>query len=243
MLVRQADLEDTPQSYLDRQATVAALATGPDSMPVEIEYTASEHETWAQAQAALEPVWDRYAARALRVARDDLGVPSDQIPQLSWVTERLSSLTGFRYASVPGTVSGLDFFGALGRKIFSSTQFIRWSGSSDYTPAPDVLHEVGGHAVSLAHPQLAELHRLAGLAATAAPAMLAEIASVFWYSVEFGVIASSDGWKAYGTGLLSSPGELGWFTGHAHIRPLTIAAMIATRYDINCYQPVLFGVD
>jgi phenylalanine-4-hydroxylase len=144
---------------------------------------------------------------------------------------------------VPGTVSGLDFFGALGRKIFSSTQFIRWSGSSDYTPAPDVLHEVGGHAVSLAHPQLAELHRLAGLASTAAPTMLTEIASVFWYSVEFGVVASSDGWKAYGTGLLSSPGELGWFTGHAQIRPLDIAAMIATRYDINCYQPVLFGAD
>jgi len=66
---------------------------------------------------------------------------------------------------------------------------------------------------------------------------------VFWYTVEFGVVRSRSGWKAYGAGLLSSPGELSWFAGHAEIRPLSIAEMIAPPYDISRYQPVLFGAD
>ena len=167
----------------------------------------------------------------------------NRIPQLSAVSKRLEILSGFRYASVGGTVPGHDFFAALGDRVFSSTQFIRWSGRPGYTPEPDVLHEVGGHAVSLANPTLAELHRLAGLASLAAPSQLTAIASVFWYSVEFGVLTAADGPKAYGAGLLSSPGELSWFADHAEIRKLDIDAMISTAYDISCFQPVLFGAD
>lgn len=241
MLIPEHVVVEAPSSYLERQHEIAARATGAVGVPCEITYTAEEHATWAQVQDMLDPLWHRYAAAPLQVAKAALDLPSDHIPQLELVSDRLGPRTGFRYAAVPGTVPGHDFFAALAQRVFSSTQFIRWAGSPLYTPEPDVVHEVGGHAISLANPQLAELHRLAGLASLVAPSMLTPIAAVFWYSVEFGVVAESEGWKAYGTGLLSSPGELAWFDGKATVQPLDIVAMISTPYDINRYQPVLFG--
>lgn len=234
---------EAPATYLRRQAEIAALATGPTGSPVHIDYTEEENQTWADAQARLEPIWHRYAALELLTARSNLDLPVDRIPQLAAVSQRLEILSGFRYASVAGTVPGHDFFAALGDRVFSSTQFIRWSGRPDYTPEPDVLHEVGGHAVALANPTLAELHRLAGMASVVAPSQLTAIASVFWYSVEFGVLDTASGLKAYGAGLLSSPGELSWFADNAEIREISIDAMISTPYDISLYQPNLFGAE
>lgn len=230
-----------PPSVVARQEAIAAQATGVHGVPVPIEYLPEEHETWAEAHRLLLPLWDRYAAAPLKNCRRELDLPVDHIPQLTAVSKRLEGRTGFRYASVDGTVPGATFFGALRHRIFPSTQFIRWSGAPGYTPAPDILHEVGGHAHSLADSRLAELHRLAGQASEAVPSMLPAIASVFWYSLEFGVVLDRGQWRAYGTGLLSSPGELGWFQAHAEIRPINIAEMVSTPYDINRYQPVLFG--
>ena len=234
-----------PPSYTQRRDEVASLATGLGSPPIEIDYREEEHATWSKAMAALAEIWERRAALPLWAARQELGLPEDRIPQLAFVTERLRPLTGFSYASVPGIVSRVDFFGALRRAIFPSTQFIRWAGNPEYTPAPDVLHEVGGHAIALANEHLAELHRAAGRAAkaTKSPTLLSAIAAVFWYTAEFGVVRSPKGWKAYGAGLLSSPGELNGFAGHAEIRPITIAEMITTPYDIHRYQPILFGAE
>lgn len=237
---RIAPAEASPH-YRQRRSAIAAAATGVDGHPVTIEYLAEEHLTWRRIHEMLAPVWDRHVAEPLRAARAALDLPTNRIPQLDFVSERLEPLTGFRYVSVPGTVPGADFFGALGRKHFSSTQFIRWSGSLEYTEQPDLVHEVSGHAVSLADPCLADLHQLAGRASLAAPHLLTEIAAVFWYSIEFGVVQEAGQWKAYGTGLLSSPGELGWFCDHAGIRPLNIVEMIGTPYDVSTYQPIIFG--
>lgn len=241
MFVPRVAPQAAPERYLARRSAIADQAAGVDGIPVSVGYQAEEHETWRLIHELLEPVWDRHAAKPMHEARTALGLPSDHIPQLDFVTEQLEPLTGFRYIAVSGTVPGLDFFGALSRKLFSSTQFIRWSGSIDYTEQPDLVHEVGGHAVSLANPKLAELHQLAGQASLAAPDQLTAIASVFWYSIEFGVLREDAQWKAYGTGLLSSPGELDWFADHAYVRSLDIAEMIAIPYDISTYQPLLFG--
>lgn len=232
-----------PDSYIRRRDAIASRATGIGAVPAEVDYLEEEHATWRDAMASLDPIWERHAAPPLLGARDALQLPKDQIPQLSSVSERLEHLTGFTYASVADFVSREAFFGALARSVFPSTQFIRWAGRPEYTPAPDVLHEVGGHAICLANTELAELHCVAGRAAeaTKSQVVLRAIASVFWYTVEFGVIHSSTGWKAYGAGLLSSPGELNWFADHAEIRPLSIADMVATPYEIDCYQPILFG--
>lgn len=241
MLISSRSAPPVPERYMHRRANISRQATGIGSEPARIEYLSEEHQTWTAVMARLRPLWDRHVAADLQRASESLDLPMTRIPQLQDVSERLRPLTGFTYAAVPGTVSGVEFFGALGDKIFPSTQFIRWSGDPSYTPQPDVIHELGGHATSLAHPLLAELHHLAGQAAAAAPEQLSSIAAVFWYTIEFGVIIDGDGPKAYGTGLLSSPGELAWFSRNAEVRPIELGAMLALPYDIDHYQPVLFG--
>jgi phenylalanine-4-hydroxylase len=243
MLVRVQSTPDAPDSYLARQRVVAAQATGVDNAPILIGYTVEQDQTWADAIALVTPVWDRYAAAPVRSAAASLDLPRTAIPQVSLLSRPLEHLTGFGYASVPDAVSGAAFFGALAQRIFRSTPIIRWAGNPGYTPEPDVLHEIAGHANVLSHPKLAELHALAGPASVAAPGLLSDSAAVFWYSAEFGAVESPSRWKSYGAGPLSSPGELGWFAEHGQIRALDIDVMLSTPYDISRYQPVLFGAE
>lgn len=238
------DLEP-PAEYWQRREEIARLAAGIDAPPVDIEYLDEEHRTWATVARALDDGWRRHAATAVIEARERLGLPTDRVPQLSEVDAWLRPLTGFGYRAVPGIISGAEFFGALGRRVFPSTQYLRWSGAPLYTPEPDVIHEVVGHANVLACPQIAELHRLAGRAIDRVESGSARhvLGDVFWFSAEFGVVRDGGEWRAYGAGLLSSPGELAWFADHAEISPLDLRAMATTPYDIHHYQPILFGAD
>jgi phenylalanine-4-hydroxylase len=238
---------DPPPAYWRRRDEIAAMAAGADRPAHHIEYTATEDATWRAVAEALDVAWRDHACAELLDARDRLALPTDQVPQLTDVSERLGHISGFEYRAVPGLVPVTEFFSSLAIGVFLSTQYVRWEGSPLYTPEPDVIHELVGHANLLAHPDLAELHRLAGQAMMRLEHERSRkfLADVFWFSVEFGVVAeptaAGQEWRAYGAGLLSSHGELGWLADHAEVRPLDIAEMGTTTYDIDHYQPVLFG--
>ncbi|WP_051062728.1 phenylalanine 4-monooxygenase [Ilumatobacter nonamiensis] len=238
---------EPPESYWERRRHIAAQAAGLDRPATEIEYTDTEHEVWATVCSTLTPLWDRYAATDVLVGRDRLDLPKDRVPQLRDVDAALSPLTGFGYRAVAGLVPSEEFFGGLARGLFSSTQYVRWEGAPLYTPEPDVIHEVMGHANCLASPEIAELHRLAGeaIGRVQGEAERQFLYDVFWFSAEFGVVGLANGHapavKAYGAGLLSSPGELEWFGDNAEIRPLDLDAMGTIGYDIDVYQPTLFA--
>lgn len=236
---------EPPQTYWNRREQIAALAAGIESPAVDIDYTDVEHGAWAAVAEALSPLWETHGASEVLLGRDRLALPSDRVPQLSEVSASLRQLTGFEFRAVPGLVPSVDFFSGLGRGLFSSTQYVRWEGSPLYTPEPDVIHEVFGHANALACPELAELHRLAGRAVERVTSEGARqmLADVFWFSAEFGVVREREGLRAYGAGLLSSVGELAWFGENADIRTIDIAEMATTAYDIDHYQPVLFAGD
>lgn len=236
---------ERPWHHLRRRDEIAALAAGPAATPRRIEYSEVEHDVWRTVGRTLTPLWDRFAAPELLAARERLALPTDRIPQLFEVDAWLTELTDFGFRAVPGLVPIDEFFGALADRRFLSTQYVRWEGSPLYTPEPDVIHEVVGHAHCLACPQLAELHVLAGLAITRAESATTRqvLADVFWFSAEFGVITTPHGPSAYGAGLLSSCGELAWFAEHAETRPLDVVAMATLPYDIDHYQPVLFAAD
>lgn len=233
---------DPPATYWARREEIAALAAGVDVPAVPIDYTAAEDRLWATVAATLHPLWERHASAGVLAARDGLDLPTDRVPQLAEVDAWLRPLTGFGYRAVAGILPGDEFFAALAERVFPSTQYLRWDGSPVYTPEPDVIHEVMGHGNCLACPEIAELHRLAGAVIGRLHderARLA-IADVFWFTVEFGVVRETGEPKAYGAGLLSSPGELAWFGEHAEIRPIDIVEMSTIPYDIHRYQPVLF---
>jgi phenylalanine-4-hydroxylase len=111
-----------------------------------------------------------------------------------------------------------------------------------YTPEPDLVHEIIGHANALASDSLAQLYAEAGVASRRAssPEALEFFSRVFWFTLEFGVVEEAGGLKAYGAGLLSSYGELDVFR-QADIRDWDLLAMGTRDYDITHYQPVLFA--
>jgi phenylalanine-4-hydroxylase len=233
---------ETPPAYWDRREEIAALAAGVDAAPTDVMYSDVEHGVWSAVTHTLGPLWDQHASQGVLAGRDRLGLPTDRVPQLREVDAWLHDVTGFGYRAVAGILPADEFFDALARRIFPSTQYLRYEGTPLYTPEPDVIHEVMGHGNCLACPEVAELHRLAGEAVGRVETARAcqFLADVFWFTVEFGVVRERGAPKAFGAGLLSSPGELGWFRTHADIRPLDLVAMGTIGYDIHRYQPVLF---
>jgi phenylalanine-4-hydroxylase len=121
------------------------------------------------------------------------------------------------------------------------TQYIRHHSTPLYTPEPDVAHELIGHAVTLANPRLAEINRLFGEAVsrTKSAEDLDRLARVYWFTIEFGVLRENGDVKAYGTGLLSSAGELAEMH-KAELRPLDLEAAANHVYDPTHYQAILF---
>ena len=240
----RAEIADWHGDYLARRDQVAAHAAGSDAPPTTITYTDQEHDTWCTVLGALNERWERVGAPELLAAGDRLSLPTDRIPQLSEVSAALRPRTGVEYRAVPGLVPVNEFFGALAAGRFLSTQYIRHHRSPLYTPEPDIIHEVVGHGTCLAQPHLAMIHRQAGSAMLRMRSKRTRqfVADVFWFSIEFGVVMTSDGPRAHGAGLLSSVGELDWFVDNAAVRPVNVDEMAALRYDIERYQPVLFGV-
>jgi phenylalanine-4-hydroxylase len=185
---------------------------------------------------------ERLACAAYLEGARRLALRSDRVPQLQEVSDRLFSLTGFRVEPVSGLVPTRVFYGALADRVFLATQYVRHHSVPFYTPEPDVIHEVIGHCNALAHPELAELYRLAGEATRRCRSdeALEFFSRVFWFSLEFGVAWEQGELRTYGAGLLSSYAEIEKFR-EAELRPLDVVAMGTTSYDITHYQPTLFA--
>jgi len=232
--------------YRARRNGIAALALDwVDGAPPPVaHYTDEEHEVWRVVSRELERKHERLACRAAREGRARIDLPADHIPQLTDVTAALAPLSGFTYLPAAGLVPLRVFYGSLADRRFWSTQYIRHHSVPLYTPEPDVVHEVIGHAVTLAEPSYAQLYVAAGRAARRVESLeaLEFVSKVFWFSLEFGVVHEDGGPKAYGAGLLSSYGEIEEF-GRSELLPLNLARMGVQTYDITHYQPVLFAAE
>ncbi|MFZ2493772.1 MAG: phenylalanine 4-monooxygenase [Thermoanaerobaculia bacterium] len=230
--------------YRARRNEIARLAmehregtTVPD-----VEYTGEEQEVWRVVWRHLEPLHGQYACEAYLDASARVGLPRERIPQLREVNAAIAPAHGFSMVPVAGLVTAGGFLKALDRAVFLSTQYMRHHTVPLYTPEPDVVHELIGHAATFAHPRFAELNRAFGRAARLArtDADIEAIGRVYWYTVEFGVLREEDRLKVYGAGLLSSFGELGRFETEERLAEWDIDRMAATPYDPTNYQPVLF---
>jgi phenylalanine-4-hydroxylase len=233
-------------AYRERRNHIAAraLAWKPgDPMP-QIEYEEAEHEVWRIVSRELAPKHEKYACREFREAAHALALPGDRIPQLDEVSAGLEPLTGWTYHCAAGLVPLRDFLGALGDRVFHSTQYIRHGAMPLYTPEPDLIHEVIGHGNLLASPRFGAIKREAGRAAQRVETeeALQFLADVFWFTIEFGVLREEGEVRAYGAGILSSYGEIEEFRG-ADLRPLDLLQMGTIEYDITHYQPILFCAD
>jgi phenylalanine-4-hydroxylase len=220
------------QSALDYRSG-AALPTIP--------YTQEEHHVWRTICQHLAPAHARFACRAYLEALQHLALPTDHLPQLHEVSKNLRACSGFHLEPAAGLVDPRVFLCTLGEGIFLATQYIRHASTPLYTPEPDIVHELFGHAVTLANPQLAHINRLLGQAAqrTESNLQLEQLGRIYWFTIEFGVLREEGQIKAYGAGLLSSAGELARIA-EIKLKPFDLAAMLQENYDVTTYQPHLY---
>jgi phenylalanine-4-hydroxylase len=229
--------------YRARRSAIAEIghAYRPGDAIPDVVYTAEEDELWRVVSGQLAAKHESTACDEFLAASRRLVLPTGRVPQLREVDERVQALSGFGFRPVAGLVPATDFYAALAERTFLSTQYVRHHSVPFYTPEPDVVHEIIGHANSLASPTFAQLYEKAGRASlrTTTPEASDFFSKVFWFTLEFGVVREHGAPRAYGAGLLSSYGELDAFA-RAELRPWDLHAMGTLAYDITRYQPVLF---
>ena len=232
--------------YRARRNAIAQLALEyrPGTRVPDAPYTAEEDALWRTIRAELAPRHRAYACAEYLEAFARLDLPEDHIPQLAEASARVEAASGFRLEPVAGLVEPRVFLETLADGVFLCTQYIRHHSTPLYTPEPDVVHELLGHGVTLASPRLAELNRLFGQAVRRAKGGedLERLSHVYWFTIEFGVVREGGRVKAYGTGLLSSAGELEAME-RAELRPLDVEAAARAAYDPTTFQPALFCAD
>lgn len=233
-------------AYRARRNRIARLALEhrPGDPIPQAPYTPAEHAVWRAIREALEPRHRQHACAEFLDSLGRLELPRERIPQLGEVSAKIEALSGFRLEPVAGLVEPRVFLETLAGGVFLCTQYIRHHSTPLYTPEPDVVHELIGHGVTLASPRLAELNRMFGQAVgrTTSDEALERLSRVYWHTIEFGVLREGGCVKAYGTGLLSSAGELEAM-GRAELRHLDLEAASRQGYDPTDFQPVLFCAD
>ena len=220
-------------------ARQASVHQAHDTVP-DVHYTPDENRLWRDIFFALRPVQQVHACKRYEAAIGRVGIPVNHIPQLSFLNSQLSNTTGFQMSPVAGLVSSLEFLSALRESRMLSTQYIRHHSTPGYTPEPDIVHEVMGHAVMFFDEEYCELTRAFGEAAVnTSPSNLPALERLYRYTIEFGVIREEGELKAFGAGLLSSASEMVKMHNVNHV-PLNHQQVFMTPYDTQDMQPTLF---
>eukprot|EP01147_Barroeca_monosierra_P000281 gene281-3653_t len=241
----------TDPEYRKRRAFFADIAISyKHGEPIpRVEYTDDEIATWNEAFSKLTKLYPTHACeefnRIFPLLVENCGYRVGNIPQLEDISKFLHDSTGFRLRPVAGLLSSRDFLAGLAFRVFHSTQYIRHKSKPLYTPEPDICHEILGHVPLFADKEFAEFSQEIGLASLGATDEdVQRLATVYWFTVEFGVCRQNGEIKAYGAGLLSSFGELEYcLTDKPKIRPFEPEITGVTEYPVTEYQPQYFVAD
>ncbi len=233
--------------YRRRRDEIAVMAPPLNSgePPKIVDYSSTECATWATVFEKLTALYPTHACREFVAVIDDIGYEAGKVPQLYDVSRFLTERTGFSLQPVAGLVSAREFLGALSRRVFCATQYIRHHTEPLYTPEPDIVHELMGHAPMLAITEFADLSQKIGEGSIKADdAQIEQLATLYWFTIEYGVLFQEGRLRAYGAGLLSSFGELEHaLSGKVEIRPFDPWSAKDTAYPITSYQPLLWSVN
>ncbi len=214
-------------------------------------------QAWADYTDADHDIYRRLVARQLQqlpglacdefiAAVQQLGAPQ-RIPRFDAISERLMRATGWQIVGVPGLIPEEAFFALLAARKFPVTDWIRRPDEFDYVVEPDVFHDLFGHVPLLFNPVFADYMQAYGAGSLKAgrQGVCELLARLYWYTVEFGLIATPAGLRAYGAGILSSAGELRHSI--ASRTPQRIAfelqRLMRTKYKIDSYQASYFVIE
>ena len=208
-------------------------------------YTAEQHNVWAELVGRVLPQLERHASREYLEGFEIIGLERDRLPNLASVSARLAPRTGWNSTPVSGFLPAAAFFEMLANRRFPTTTWLRSSESLEYTPEPDIFHDVVGHVPMHAHPVFADFLEHYGrvCAAVEDAAVLEKLGRLFWYTVEFGLIHQENEIKVYGSGLISSHGECqNVIEGHCAVRDFSLDEVIQTPVKVDELHKLLFAV-
>lgn len=208
-------------------------------------YTEEQHGIWAELVARVLPELEKHAAQEYLDGFEIIGLRRDSLPNLKSISARLAPRTGWNSTPVSGFLPAPAFFEMLSTRRFPTTTWLRSSDSLEYTPEPDIFHDVFGHVPMHAHPVFAGFLEHYGrvCASIENPAVLEKLGRLFWYTVEFGVIRQHGEIKVYGSGLISSHGECrNVIDGHCAIHNFSLDEVLSTPVKVDELHKLLFAV-
>lgn len=210
-------------------------------------YTKIEHATWDTLYARLMDVLPNRAAPEYLNGLDALNLNRGGIPNFEDISDELESLTGWRVVAVPGLVPDDVFFDHLANRRFPAGNFIRKPDQLDYIQEPDVFHDVFGHVPMLTDPVFADYMEAYGKGGLRSlrHASLKNLAALYWYTVEFGLIQTDQGLRIYGAGIVSSPAESKFSLEDPSPNRIgfDLERLMRTDYRIDDFQQTYFVID
>lgn len=231
------------------------------SQPYDL-YSEENQESWRRLYARIRPRWEEYANAKFLEGINNLALDSHAVPRLEDINRFLQPLTGFKAKAVSGYVPAYIFFDCLRNREFPTTITIRDRNALDYLPEPDIFHDVAGHVPMHTDRRFADvLVRFGQVAHTAAQmaagipdrheqtrrieSIIKAMARFFWFTVEFGLMRDRTSLKVYGSGLLSSYGEILHAVESPDVQryPFQLEWIINQSFEIDHYQPLLFIVE
>jgi phenylalanine-4-hydroxylase len=202
-----------------------------------------------------QAIWRQLVERQTRLAHEHacaefvqgleaLGIVNT-IPDFQAVSERLERFTGWRIMGVPGLIPDAVFYDHLANRRFPVTVWIRTRAELDYLVEPDLFHDFFGHVPLLSNPVFADYMQLYGRRGVEAGAKVDVLARLYWYTVEFGLIRTTNGLKAYGAGILSSAAEVKHAIEGTDVErlPFEAATVMHRPYEIDKLQNTYFVLD
>ena len=221
---------------------IAADHTVPQNWP---SYSAAEHAVW-------RTLYDRQTSMLPGLACPEFmdGVVkldlAAGIPDFAVLSDRLAKLTGWRVVAVPGLVPDAVFFEHLANRRFPAGSFIRGADQLDYLQEPDVFHDVFGHVPMLTDPVFADYMQAYGQGGMRALGLgrLHNLARLYWYTVEFGLLQTGEGLRIYGAGIVSSATESRYALQDPRPQRLAfnLQRVMRTPYKIDDVQALYFVV-
>jgi phenylalanine-4-hydroxylase len=226
-------------------------------------YSEENHDTWRRLFQTIRPKWDKYANDRFMQGVEKLMLSPDAIPRLDDINKFLDPLSGFKAKPVSGYVPAYLFFDCLRTRNFPTTITIRDGKRLDYLPEPDIFHDIAGHVPMHTDRKFSDVlvrfGEVARFAAYRAKKLTTDrdelvrrvesnikaMARFFWFTVEFGLMKQKDGMKAYGSGLLSSIGELEYCIESPDVQryPVQLEWVVNQYFEIDKFQPLLFWIE
>jgi phenylalanine-4-hydroxylase len=210
-------------------------------------YTAEEHDRWNRLFARQAELLPGRACEEFLEAKARLELSRSGIPDFADLSKRLSAMTGWSVAPVAGLIPDDAFFDHLANRRFPAGAFIRPEHELDYLEEPDVFHDVFGHVPLLADPVYAEFLEAYGKGGQKAigRGQLHNLARLYWYTVEFGLIATPQGFRIFGAGIMSSPAETVFSVEDTSPNRVAfdLERVMRTKYIIDDFQQTYFVVD